>query len=53
MAHNARLHCGAIQAAKRKAKYGAMPQIVERNRIKKRLKHVKRNPNDLQTAKLL
>ncbi len=53
MAHNQHRHCGPIQAARRKVKYGQQAAITEANRRRKRLKHVKRQPNDLQTRELL
>lgn len=53
MAHNQRRHCGPIQAARRKVKYSQQVVITEANRRRKRLKHMKRQPNDLQTKKLL
>lgn len=53
MSHNARLHCGPYQAEVRKRKKASQPPVTERNRLRKRLKHMRLQPNDLQTAKLL
>lgn len=46
MAHNARRHCGPIQAQKRKEKYSRQWSITERNRKRKLLKHLKNKPDD-------
>lgn len=53
MAHNARKHCGPHQAEVRKQKKASQPPITEANRLRKRRKHMRNYPNDLQTAKLL
>lgn len=34
-------------------KHAQRPDRTEKNRLRKRRKHMKRQPNDLQTAKLL
>ena len=53
MGHNARLHCGPMQAAKRKTKYAAQFARTERNRRRKRERHLALHPKDLQTLEAL
>lgn len=43
----------ATKGGSKKDKYGAQKIKTEANRIIKRKKHVKKHPNDLQTAKLI